>query len=87
MWLKHKGLWLPSHVTGATAADVSFASAYGEVRENEGEGERERESISMNLSASYIAVPTHPLTDGNLPESSADSRQCDGHAPDKHRWS
>ena len=43
MWLKHKGLWLPSHVTGATAADVSFASAYGEVRENEGEGERERE--------------------------------------------
>ena len=32
MWLKHKGQWLPSHVTGATAADVSFASVYGEVR-------------------------------------------------------
>ena len=31
MWLKHKGQWLPSHVTGATAADVSFASVYGEV--------------------------------------------------------
>ena len=51
MWLKHKGQWLPSHVTGATAADVSFASVYGEVRKREGErggeggreGEREKE--------------------------------------------
>ena len=35
MWLKHEGQWLPAHVTGATAADVSFASDYGQVRVSE----------------------------------------------------
>ena len=43
VWLKHKGQWLPSHVTGATAADVSFASAYGDVRKEREGGEKERE--------------------------------------------
>ena len=62
MWLKHKKQWLPSHVTGATAAEVSFASAYGEVRkkreggrEGERERERERERGREDISNTFMA--------------------------------